>query len=98
MKQVTLSFSLTLLFVALGYIILQNPRPSRAQANQTDSAACCGPTHPILPRELDFPYYSLQNGFGSTLNLVSDSLGPRSLRNDVDGSEDDHPTAGEASD
>lgn len=29
-----------------------------------------------MPRELDFPYYSLQNGFGSTLNLVSDSPAP----------------------
>jgi hypothetical protein len=79
MKQATLSFSLTLLFVALVYFIIQNPHPSRAQASQTDSTACCGPTQPLLPRELDFPYYSLQNGFGSTLNLVSDSPSPLDL-------------------
>jgi hypothetical protein len=76
MKRATLSFSLTLLLIALGYFILQNPHPSRAQSSQDGSQDCCGPTHPVLPRELDFPYYSLQNGFGSTLNLVSDSPAP----------------------
>ena len=76
MKQATLSFSLTLLLVALGYFVLQNPHASHAQPSQQGSTACCGPTHPLLPRELDFPYYSLQNGFGSTLNLVSDSPSP----------------------
>lgn len=33
-------------------------------------------THPVGPRELDFPYFSLANGFQSTLYLVSDSPNP----------------------
>jgi hypothetical protein len=37
---------------------------------------CCGLNPPTGPRELDFPYYALNNGFNSTLLLVSDSPDP----------------------
>jgi hypothetical protein len=36
--------------------------------------ACCGGSGSAVGlRELDFPYYSLRDGFSSQLNLVSDS-------------------------
>jgi len=51
---------------------------SRAQTDQTD-ATCCGGDATSAPRELDFPYYSLRDGFSSTLNLVSASPKPIDL-------------------
>jgi len=48
-----------------------SPRRSRAQTGQGSNPACCG-GH-VAPREVDFPYYNLTNGWTSTLNLVSDS-------------------------
>jgi hypothetical protein len=36
-------------------------------------------THPTAPREIDFPYFSLRDGFSSTLLLVSDSPNPMDL-------------------
>ncbi|HEV2349769.1 MAG TPA: hypothetical protein VG028_07995 [Terriglobia bacterium] len=76
MKQAGISFALTLLLVLAAYLAVQTPHSTRALPAQDDSSACCGQTRPTAPRELDFPYYSLQNGFRSTLNLVSDSPAP----------------------
>ncbi|MGH9454132.1 MAG: hypothetical protein ACRD2O_09215 [Terriglobia bacterium] len=42
------------------------------------AAQCCSEAN-LAPRELDFPYYSLRNGYQSTLNLVSDSPQPIDL-------------------
>ena len=39
-------------------------------------SGCCGLDPAVAERELVFPYYSLQNGYSSTLNLVSDSPHP----------------------
>ena len=45
---------------------------SRAQTEQATSTPCCGQVDETAPRELDFPYYSLRDGFSSTVLLVSD--------------------------
>ncbi|MGH9454148.1 MAG: hypothetical protein ACRD2O_09295 [Terriglobia bacterium] len=42
------------------------------------AAQCCSEAN-LAPREVDFPYYTLQNGYQSTLNLVSDSPQPIDL-------------------
>ncbi len=51
----------------------------RAQTGENKQAPCCGPDHPVAPRELDFPYYSLRDGFNSALLLVSASPKPVDL-------------------
>src|SRR6266568_6097246 len=50
--------------------------PAPLAAGQQTGAECCDPNAVTAPRELDFPYYSLRDGFNSTLNLVSDSPKP----------------------
>ena len=45
----------------------------RAQTTESALAPCCGEE---APRQLEFPYYSLRDGFNSTLLLVSDSSKP----------------------
>jgi hypothetical protein len=56
--------------LALASFLFTVPRSgTRAQT----STPCCTE---IGPRELDFPYYALNNGFTSTLFLVSDSPDP----------------------
>jgi hypothetical protein len=55
-------------------------KPSaRAQSQATTGTSCCSADRPVAPREMDFPYYSLRDGFSSTLNLVSDSREPIDL-------------------
>src|SRR6266568_6774597 len=50
--------------------------PAPLAAGQQTGAECCDPNAVTAPRELDFPYYTLRDGFNSTLNLVSDSPNP----------------------
>src|SRR5574337_438006 len=65
---------MVLVVLALSSLLfLTSPRPS---VNAQSTANCCGLNPPTAPRELDFPYYSLRDGFTSTLNLVSDSPQP----------------------
>lgn len=45
---------------------------SRAQTEQATSPPCCGQVDETAPRELDFPYCTLRDGFSSTVLLVSD--------------------------
>src|SRR5574337_1967053 len=61
---------LVLVVLALSSLFLIGPRSS---ATAQGTAPCCSE---IAPRELDFPYYALDNGFNSTLLLVSDSPDP----------------------
>jgi len=62
-----------ILLVAIGLLILEST-PGSSTHFQT------GEDQPVrAPRELDFPYYSLRGGFGSTLQLVGDSPSPFSL-------------------
>ncbi len=49
----------------------------RAQTAQGAQTPCCGQPDTTAPREIDFPYYSLRDGFNSTLLLVSAS--PKAL-------------------
>ncbi|HEV2247601.1 MAG TPA: Ig-like domain-containing protein [Terriglobia bacterium] len=64
---------LVLIVFAITSVFLIVPRlGTHAQS----TAGCCGTNPPTAPRELDFPYYSLRDGFTSTLNLVSDSPKP----------------------
>jgi len=84
MKRDRLFLTFGALFL-LGLAFLYRPQrlihagTNRSQHTQTNSTPCCGPVHPEAPRELDFPYYSLRDGFRSTLNLVSDSPKPIDL-------------------
>jgi hypothetical protein len=52
-----------------------NRMVSRAQTEH-GTAPCCGPADETQQRELDFPYYSLRDGFDSKLLLVSVSPKP----------------------
>ena len=58
---------LSLLLLA-AYAFHGNPRSARAQSTST---SCCSQTDVAAPREIDFPYYSLRDGFTSTLHLVN---------------------------
>jgi hypothetical protein len=68
-------FYLLLIAAAMAVMILSSSSPTRfrAQTGKSKNAPCCGAQGAIGPRELDFPYYSLRDGFNSTLYLVSDS-------------------------
>jgi hypothetical protein len=70
-----LRLSLLVVVSALALLITSPGGITQFQAQTTKSKVtpCCGPVHPVAPRELDFPYYSLADGFTSTLYLVSDS-------------------------
>lgn len=67
-----------LLLLAIGFL-LDSSRSVQARPGQTQSSpsACCSAN--IAPREIDFPYYSLADGYRSTLLLVSDSPNPTDL-------------------
>ncbi len=61
--------------VLLSSLLVYHARRARAQTGK--GGACCSASYPEAPRELDFPYYSLRDGFRSSLNLVNNS--PRSI-------------------
>jgi hypothetical protein len=61
---------LFLVVLALSSLFLIGPRLG---TSAQDATPCCSE---VAPRELDFPYYALNNGFNSTLLLVSDSPDP----------------------
>jgi IPT/TIG domain len=64
---------LVLVVLALSSLFLINPRP---KIDAQSTSTCCGTNPPTAPREIVFPYYSLADGFNSTLLLVSDSGDP----------------------
>ncbi len=67
-------------FLVVGvYVLHRNQHFTRAQTGQDSSTPCCGEPDTTAPREIDFPYYSLRDGFNSTLLLVSDSPKPMDL-------------------
>lgn len=70
-----LSLALVALLLLSGYLVNRSPSLGRTQTN----SACCGVGGAVGLRELDFPYYSLREGFSSQLNLVSDSPHPMDL-------------------
>jgi hypothetical protein len=67
--------ALVALFLLGGCLVDHSPSLGGAQTN----SSCCGGGSAVGLRELDFPYYSLREGFSSQLNLVSDSLSPIDL-------------------
>jgi len=71
--KLRLSFLFFLLSAAACFVVFTGPHRFLAQTRQAKAAACCGSQYPVAPREVDFPYYNLSNGWVSTLNLVSDS-------------------------
>jgi hypothetical protein len=63
-------FLLLLAFIAVGYYLsFRGPSRSRAQSQSSPISSCCSQVEGL--RELDFPYYSLREGFVSELYLVS---------------------------
>jgi hypothetical protein len=65
--------TLIVVVLALSSLLLIHPHPKTVAQS---SSACCGTNPPTAPREIVFPYYSLADGFNSTLLLVSDSPDP----------------------
>jgi hypothetical protein len=65
--------ALIFVILALSSLFLLNPHPGTKAQTPTN---CCGTNPPTAPREIVFPYYSLADGFSSTLFLVSDSPDP----------------------
>jgi Peptidase family M23 len=72
-RRAAFSGTLIIVVLALSSLFLINPRP---KTNAQSTSSCCGPNPPTAPREIVFPYYSLADGFNSTLLLVSDSGDP----------------------
>ncbi len=78
MKAARLSLLLIPLAAIACFVVFHGPSPSRAQSQTSGAgAACCNGVE--APREVDFPYYNLSNGYESTLLLVSDSPKPIDL-------------------
>jgi len=73
-RPLVLVVILSLLLVASSGLVHLS-RLSRAQTEETASS-CCGQTDTTAPRQLEFPHYSLRDGFNSTLLLVSASPKP----------------------
>jgi len=73
MRNLRLGLPVLGLVVSLPWLLSHHSNAIRAQSAvpRPSEKACCGST--IGLRELDFPYYSLREGFSSQLNLVSDS-------------------------
>lgn len=71
---------LALVAVAASLVALRT-RLTAADAKPKQQSRCCGGGlgNAVGLRELDFPYYSLRDGFSSTLNLVSASEDPTQL-------------------
>ncbi|HVA02028.1 MAG TPA: hypothetical protein VMV34_10265 [Terriglobia bacterium] len=64
---------LTLLVVLIaGPWFYWRPKVSRAQTDQ-GTQPCCDQSKVVAPRDIVFPYYSLRDGFSSTLYLVNAS-------------------------
>src|SRR5438874_780376 len=78
MKPRQLTLGLFTELSIIGFALFRYATSPLAGVEQT-GAACCGPDAVIGPRELDFPYYTLRDGFNATLNLVSDSPKPLDL-------------------
>ena len=74
--KLRLSFLFLTLSAAACFVLFTGPRHFRAQTAKATAPPCCGPKRAVGPREVDFPYYNLTNGWISTLNLVSDSPKP----------------------
>lgn len=85
MKSKTILLGLAAAIILSAASLLNNPRSVRAQSQNQISLpkqgaivrpgpGCCA--RGIAPRELDFPYYSLKDGYQATLLLVSDSPQP----------------------
>lgn len=71
------SFLAVLILVALGIsLTIYRPTFSRPQTKPCALAPCGKGTGEVGPREFDFAYYSIRDGFDSTLRLVSDSPQP----------------------
>jgi len=79
MKFVRLSLVLLAVLLVARLVLYRNPRLVRSQTQSGIGNACCGEPDSIAPREIDFPYYSLRDGFSSMLLLVSDSPRPMDL-------------------
>jgi hypothetical protein len=74
-RRVFLPSLLALLTVGV-LVVGQRAVSPRAQNLESSSPTCCGLREPVAPRQLEFPYYTLRDGFNSSLLLVSDSPKP----------------------
>ena len=70
MKAARVGFFFLLAILIASSSFYRQPRLFHAQSGQADGSSCCGPAE---PHEVDFAYYSLRDGFTSTLMLVSAS-------------------------
>jgi len=64
------------LCVLVSISLIWQARFSRAQIEDSAATPCCDQSAAIALRQLEFPYYSLRDGFDSTVLLVSDSPKP----------------------
>jgi len=70
-RKAVYSGTLIIVVLALSSLLLIGPRSG---ANAQNATPCC--SQAVGPREIVFPYYSLADGFNSTLLLVSSSPTP----------------------
>lgn len=78
LRGILVGAGITVLVGVLFLLYRSGSVQAQPQATQPGSAPCCSAAN-IGPRELDFPYYSLANGYSSKLLLVSDSPKPIDL-------------------
>ena len=79
MRLTKITLGLLVLLLIGAFALDRPPRLTHAQTDQTAGSPCCGEEVTTAPRQIEFPYYSLRDGFKSTLLLVSDSPKPFDL-------------------
>ncbi len=79
MRTVRILLALVVLLLIGSSVVYRTSHLARAQTAQSRLTPCCAELNGTAPREIDFPYYSLRDGFSATLFLVSDSPKPMDL-------------------
>jgi hypothetical protein len=63
-------FFIAVFIFSIGILVSRVLVP-KAQTSETAEVPCCGTANEIAPRQIEFPHYSLRDGFEATLFLVS---------------------------
>ena len=76
MRPARVFFTFNAFLAIVLFLLNRHARFSSAQTEEATSTPCCGQENQIAPRQLHFPYYSLKDGFSSTVLFVSGSPEP----------------------
>lgn len=76
MRPARVLFTFLAILAGLLFVLDGTLRQSLARTEEAALTPCCGQTDETAPRQLQFPYYSLRDGFESSVFLVSASGKP----------------------